>query len=135
MNSKAPKILVVDDHPHSAELLAMLLEEYGYLVDMANEGEGAMQKVKASPPDLILLDVMMPGKNGFEVTQEIRNDPTLPFIPIILVTARTAPEDQQRGLSAGANGYLCKPVNLVALREQIAELLSTGSEELSAVAS
>jgi len=88
------RILVVDDHEDNLEILRARLSSRGYVVDTARNGLEALAKVHANPPHLILLDVMMPQMDGYEVARRIKNDPTLPFIPIILVTARDSTEDK-----------------------------------------
>lgn len=112
------RILVVDDFAHNVFLLQSALEEEGYEVDTATNGRSALAKIEAQPPDLVLLDVMMPGMNGYEVTRRIRENKNLPFIPILLVTAceETSVEE---GLNLGANDFIRKPINLDQLLERI----------------
>jgi DNA-binding response OmpR family regulator len=106
---QAKRILVVDDIEDNVVLLQTILTEEGYEVDTANNGKLALTKVEASPPDLLLLDAMMPGMNGYEVTRRIRENKNLPFIPILLITAY---EDANvaKGLDLGANDFIRKPI-------------------------
>lgn len=108
------RILVVDDIPDNSFLLQTILESEGYQVEVAENGRAALEKVVAAPPDLVLLDVMMPGMNGFEVTRCIRQNPSLPFIPILLVTGydQFSPAD---GFEVGADDFIRKPIDFERL--------------------
>ncbi len=109
--SAKPVVLVVDDTPDNLALMSALLRGY-YTVKVANGGERALRVVAQGPlPDLILLDVMMPGMDGFEVARQLHLDPRTRDIPIIFLTAKTAPEDEQRGLDLGAVDYITKPIS------------------------
>jgi two-component system, cell cycle response regulator len=92
-------------------------------VETAENGEQALERVNANPPHLILLDVMMPVMDGYEVSRRIKSNPALPFIPIILVTARDSTEDKVEGLDAGADDYLTKPVNFPELEARVRSML------------
>lgn len=116
-------ILVVDDSPDNVEIMATRLRFVGFEVDTAEHGEDAISKVHNNPPDLILLDVMLPGMDGYEVARKIKNDEALPFIPIILVTARDSTSDKVTGLDAGADDYLTKPVNFPELEARVRSML------------
>ncbi|HWK88564.1 MAG TPA: response regulator, partial [Longimicrobium sp.] len=89
----ATRILVVDDIPDNVEILDARLSSRGYIVDTASDGEQALERIYVEPPHLVLLDVMMPKLDGFEVSRRIKSDPSLPFIPIILVTALSEADD------------------------------------------
>jgi len=103
-------ILVADDYPDNIRLLARHLESEGYTFLTAADGDEALQRVRADHPDLVLLDVNMPAKNGFEVLAEMRGDPELTHIPVIMLTAaRTSSRDIREGLSLGADDYITKP--------------------------
>jgi len=116
------RILVVDDISDNLLLLQTVLESEGYEVDTADNGSEALTKVEAAPPDLILMDVMMPGMNGYEVTQEIRQNRNVPFIPILMVSAHVNADDVQ-GLAAGANDFIRKPIKIDQLLTRIAAFL------------
>ncbi len=117
------RILVVDDQQINLEVLSLPLLSQGYTVLQAHDGPSALQMVYSQPPDMILLDVMMPGMSGRDVTRTIKHDPTLPFIPIILVTAQHELNDKIDGLEAGADDFLTKPVQMRELLAKVAALL------------
>jgi two-component system alkaline phosphatase synthesis response regulator PhoP len=105
------RILVVDDDTEIVRLLRAYLEQAGYRVFVAYTGSEAMRAVRSERPDLILLDVMMPERDGWEVTRIVRADPNLASTPIIILTARVADEDKVVGLELGADDYVTKPFN------------------------
>jgi two-component system cell cycle response regulator len=119
----APRVLVVDDVPDNVEILNARLSSRGYRVECAANGQEALDRVGSDPPDLILCDVMMPLVDGFEVSRRIKSDPTLPFIPIILVTARDTTQDKVEGLEAGADDYIAKPYNFLELEARVRAML------------
>lgn len=123
VDNRPARILVVDDHPDNIQLLRVRLEAQGYTIESAEDGQAALDQVYASPPDLLLLDVMMPKMDGMEVVQRIKNDRTLPFIPVILQTALDSTDDMVQGLDAGADDYIAKPINFRELEARIKSLL------------
>ena len=118
-----PRILVVDDNPANVEILQMRLEAQGYDIKTATDGEEALSAVKAHEPDLILLDVMMPKVDGVEVCRRLRADTSLPYIPIVLVTAKSDSKDIVAALEAGGDEYLTKPVDHAALGARVKSML------------
>ena len=122
-NAPTGRILVVDDHPDNVDIIKTRLEFLDYTVESATHGEEALEMVLANPPDLILLDVMLPGLDGYEVARRIKRDEDLPFIPIILVTARDSTQDKVTGLDAGAEDYLTKPINFPELEARVRSML------------
>lgn len=122
-DERPQRILVVDDHPDNVEIIEARLSSRGYRVEAATNGEEALAKVHENPPHLILLDVMMPVMDGFEVSRRLKRDPSLPYIPIILVTARGETEDKVEGLDAGADDYLTKPINFPELEARVRSML------------
>ncbi|MBD1997303.1 response regulator [Leptolyngbya sp. FACHB-541] len=116
------RILVVDDLPDNYVLLQTVLETEGYQVEVADNGHAALQRIASYPPDLVLLDVMMPGMNGFEVTRRIRQNPSLPFIPILLVTGYSEPTPAD-GFDAGADGFIRKPIDFDDLLKRVQTIL------------
>lgn len=110
-----PRILIVDDNETNRDILVTRLGTQGYDLKQAADGEEALAAVKEHLPDLILLDVMMPKLDGIEVCKRLKNDPSMPFMPIILCTAKADSKDVVTGLEAGADEYLTKPIDQVAL--------------------
>jgi adenylate cyclase len=118
-----PRILVVDDMAANLHILQLRLSAQGYEVLTAADGEAALTLARESHPDLILLDVMMPKVDGLEVCRQLRADPTFPFTPIIMVTAKADPKDVVAGLEAGGDEYLTKPVDQIALVARVKSML------------
>jgi putative two-component system response regulator len=109
--TEKPTVLVVDDTPDNLSLMAGLLKDH-YRVVLANHGEKALKLVRAEdPPDLILLDIMMPGLSGYDVCKILKDDPATQHIPVIFLTAMTAAEEEKKGLEMGAVDFITKPVN------------------------
>jgi DNA-binding response OmpR family regulator len=117
------KILIVDDDPETLRLVGIMLERQGYKINAAQDGFAALEKASNDPPDLILLDVMMPKMSGFEVARKLRADPETELIPIIMFTAKSQVEDRVEGLEAGADAYLTKPTQPRELLAQVKALL------------
>jgi len=117
------RILVVDDHEDNVELLRARLEARGYEVEAAMDGQEALDRVHASPPDLILLDVMMPEVSGIEVARRVKANRSLPFIPIIMQTALDSTEAKVEGLEAGADDYITKPIDFAELKARVRSML------------
>ncbi len=116
-------ILVVDDNETNRDILVTRLEKHGYQTLQAADGEEALASVAQHRPDLILLDVEMPKLDGFEVCRRLKNDPAMPYVPIILCTARAASQDVVTGLDAGADEYLTKPIDQAALVARVRSML------------
>ncbi len=123
MSYSTPRILIVDDLADNVFLLKAFLEVQGYSVEAADGGSSALEKAEASPPDLILLDVMMPDMDGYEVTRLIRRHPELREIPVILITAYTD-TCRIKGLAVGATDFVRKPVDFDELLAKIETLLA-----------
>ena len=118
-----PRILIVDDHETNRDILITRLSMHGYELLQAADGEEALASAREHLPDLILLDVMMPKLDGFEVCRRLKADPALPFMPIILVTAKADSKDVVTGLEAGADEYLTKPLDQLALVARVKSVL------------
>lgn len=116
------KILVVDDSATERYFLADLLQKRGFAVVTAETGEEALSKAKSEKPDLVLMDVVMPGQNGFQATRAISNDAQTGHIPIIICTSKSQETDRIWGLRQGARDYLVKPLNPDELFSKIAAL-------------
>ncbi len=112
------RILVVDDIADNCFLLKVLLEAEGYAVDMAASGKTALCKITSSPPDLVLLDIMMPDMNGYDVTRKIRQDSQTSALPILLITAFDEAIASE-GFKAGANGFIRKPFEFKDLLSRV----------------
>jgi putative two-component system response regulator len=120
-----PRILVVDDLPENRDILNGLLEPEGYRVEMAKDGQEAVEKALADPPDLILMDVGMPRLSGFEACRALKQDERTHLVPIVLVTGLTAREDRINGIAAGCDDFLTKPVDSEQLMARTRTLLRT----------
>ena len=118
-----PLILVVDDVPDNVQIVQLRLESQSYDVITAGDGAEALEKVRSALPDLILLDVMMPGIDGIETVKRLKADPSLPFIPVILLTARSDTKEVIAGLDSGADDYLTKPFDHGALLARVRAML------------
>jgi twitching motility two-component system response regulator PilH len=116
------KVLIVDDSPTERYFLMELLTRNGFAVSAAENAEEAMIKVKTVAPDLILMDVVMPGQNGFQLTRSLSRDPATQNIPIIMCTSKSQQTDRIWGLRQGARDYIVKPVKPEELLEKIAAL-------------
>jgi len=119
----SPRILVVDNDEMSVELLVALLADDYPLISTAADGFEALAKVEPERPDLVLLDIMMPDLDGFEVCRRIKANPATAHIRVLMVTALNAVEDLVRGFEAGANDFITKPINAPALRARVYEQL------------
>jgi adenylate cyclase len=126
MNRPA-RILVVDDNEVGRDIVVTRLQLNGYETLEAADGKHALATARQSTPDLILLDVMMPEIDGIEVCRQLKSDPELPFIPVILVTAKTQTDDVVTGLDAGADEYLTKPIDQTALIARVRSALRVKS--------
>src|SRR5215210_1982775 len=107
----AARILVVDDQRANVEMMAGVLRARGYLVDTAFDGQHALEQMSARSPDLVVADILMPVMDGFELVRRIRAAPATALLPVILVTSLEAQSERIKGLEAGADDFLSKPVN------------------------
>jgi len=121
----AETILVVDDDPGIVRVVEINLTQEGYQVCKAADGEEALASIAAAPPDLVVLDVMMPKMDGFEALKRLKGDPATADIPIIMLTARAQDEDVFEGYGTGAQWYLPKPFDPLELRQVVRHLLNT----------
>ena len=108
---RPPRVLIVDDLPENRDILTGLLEPEGYLLDTAKDGQEAVEKALADPPDLILMDVSMPRLTGFDACRQLKADERTHLVPIVLVTGLVAREDRIMGIAAGCDDFLTKPVD------------------------
>jgi len=121
------QILIADDEPNIVISLEYLMRREGYAVRVARDGQEALDLVAQSVPDLILLDVMMPRKTGFEVCETLRSRPEWETIKILMLTAKGRETDVAKGLALGANAYMAKPFSTQELVSRVAQLLAGGA--------
>ena len=115
-------ILVVDDSPTDRQYLSDILTKSGYKVSTAESAEDALAKVKQSPPDLVLMDVVMPGQNGYQATRTLTKDEATKHIPVIICTTKGQETDKLWGMRQGARDYIVKPINPADLLAKISAL-------------
>ena len=118
------KVLVVDDEPNIVLSLEFLMQQAGFEVVTAEDGESALARVEEGPPDLVLLDISLPGISGFDVLERLRGDPTHARLPIIMLTAHGREVEREKGLARGADDYVTKPFSTQALVEKVKSLLA-----------
>lgn len=119
------RILIVDDSPTELYMLKTMLEKAGHEISAATSGEEGITKAKQDKPDLILMDVVMPGMNGFQATRKITSDPETANIPVIIVSTKNQETDRVWGLRQGAKDYLFKPVDEAEMVSKVESLLAT----------
>jgi twitching motility two-component system response regulator PilH len=124
------KILVVDDSAVERFHMTAMLSKQGHTVIEAIDGADALAKAKSYQPDLILMDVVMPGMNGFQITRQLSRDDSLKHIPVVLCTSKDAETDKVWGMRQGAKGYLTKPVSATALFAMMTTLASAANTQL-----
>jgi DNA-binding response OmpR family regulator len=117
-------VLVADDEPNIVISLEFLMKREGYRVLVARDGNETLAAIRREKPDLVLLDVMMPGKTGFEVCQAVRADESLAAVKILMLTAKGRDTDLAQGLGLGADGYMTKPFATKELAERVRQLLT-----------
>jgi two-component system alkaline phosphatase synthesis response regulator PhoP len=118
------KILIADDEQNIVISVEFLMKREGYEVSVAGDGEEALARIRAEKPDLVLLDVMMPKKNGFDVCQEVRADASLAGVRILMLTARGREMEVAKGIALGADGYMTKPFSTKELVDKVRDLLA-----------
>ncbi|MDX1511275.1 MAG: response regulator [Nitriliruptorales bacterium] len=123
------RVLVVDDEPDVLLLCRVNLEFEGYEVEEASNGEEALDKIRANPPDAVLLDVMMPKVDGWQVLETVKADQDLSHIPIVMLTAKAQETDQMRGWTSGAAEYITKPFSPLALSQVVSDVIETDPQE------
>jgi two-component system cell cycle response regulator DivK len=117
-------ILIIEDNELNRRLLEAVLKPHGYRLLTAKDGETGVALAQAERPDLILMDVLLPGIDGYEATRQLRAEPETRHIVIIALTASTAPAEQERALTAGCDGYITKPIDTRAFPQQIRQFFS-----------
>ena len=122
------RILVIEDDPSSARLVGYALEREGYQVEIAVNGVEGLRKVQEEEPDLVILDVMLPGLDGFELCHRLRAEPRTDHVPILMLSAKAQEIDRSTGLRAGANEYLVKPADPAEILANVERLLAEKSD-------
>ncbi len=117
------KVLIADDEPNIVISLEFLMKREGHEVSIARDGQQALDAIRSGRPDLVLLDVMMPFKTGFEVLQSVRADPGLAGTKILMLTAKGRDTDSAKGLALGADGYMTKPFSTRELAQRVRQML------------
>ena len=130
MGKSAGRVLVVDDSPVVAQLIAVNLELEGFEVSCAHDGQEALDRAPGFAPDVVTVDVVMTGLDGFETVRRLRADPRTAHIPIVMITARAQPEDVLRAERSGVEAYLTKPFEPAELVGLVARLARTGRPQL-----
>jgi CheY-like chemotaxis protein len=120
----AERILIVDDNPTNLKLVTYLMQQHGYEVTTAGDANDAMASIRSTPPDLILMDVQLPGIDGLELTRRLKADPLTKPILIIAVTAYAMKGDQEKARDAGCDDYVTKPIDTRALPQVVAKHLA-----------
>lgn len=120
------KILIVDDEPNIVISLEFLMKREGFEVFVANDGDAGLEQIAAQRPDLVLLDVMMPKRNGYEVCQAIRTNPSWQDMKVIMLTAKGRDTEVAKGMAMGADAYMTKPFSTKELVSQVKQLLGLG---------
>ncbi|MFB3737886.1 MAG: response regulator transcription factor [Candidatus Velamenicoccus archaeovorus] len=125
---RGPKILIVDDDPVIVRLLQINFRLEGYEVDTASRGDQAVERARAGRPDLVILDVMMPGLDGWEVCRQLKELPEIRDVPVIFLSARAQDEDRRRGYALGVDEYVTKPFDPGHLVEIVRRTLARSAE-------
>src|SRR5687767_6099689 len=123
------KILIIDDDVDTLRLVGLMLQRQGYQISAAANGEQGLSKAFEEKPDLILLDIMMPDLDGYEVTRRLRKNPATDTIPILMFTAKTQLDDKVTGFEVGADDYLTKPTHPTELQAHVKALLARSTKE------
>lgn len=121
--AKGKKILIVDDEPSIVLSLEFLMEKAGYTVFTAGDGESAMDKARTEKPDLVLLDINLPGRSGFEICQSMRENPAWKDVRIVMLTAKGRDVDREKGFAMGADDYITKPFSTQEVVDTIGRLI------------
>ena len=117
------RVLLIEDEPNIIEAISFILSRDGWTVHTHEDGQTAMDKVRALPPDLIILDVMLPGRSGFDILRDLRADPVGQAIPVMMLTARGQDKDRDLALRLGANHFMTKPFSNAEVRDHVRNLI------------
>ncbi|WP_417274794.1 response regulator transcription factor [Celeribacter halophilus] len=127
--AEKPRILLVEDEDNIAIAIEVLLGRVGYDLVRVSRGDQALPNIRAQKPDLVVLDVTLPGCSGYEVCQRLRSDPALSHIPVLMMSARVSQAEQRKGLAMGADAFLTKPFAMDDLKGLVARLIEGGPHE------
>jgi len=117
------RVLLIEDEPNIIEAISFILSREGWTVHTHEDGETAMDKIRATPPDMIILDVMLPGKSGFDILREIREEALVAHLPVMMLTARGQTKDRELALRLGANHFMTKPFSNQEVRDYVRLLM------------
>lgn len=117
------RVLLIEDEPNIIEAISFILSRDGWTVHTHEDGETAMDKVRATPPDLIILDVMLPGRSGFDILRDIRAEPDFVNLPVMMLTARGQVKDRELALRLGANHFMTKPFSNQDVKDYVRKLM------------
>ncbi|MCK0119499.1 MAG: response regulator [Yoonia sp.] len=117
------RVLLIEDEPNIIEAISFILSRDGWTVHTHEDGETAMDKVRATPPDLIILDVMLPGRSGFDILRDIRAEPDFENLPVMMLTARGQVKDRELALRLGANHFMTKPFSNQDVKDYVRKLM------------
>lgn len=118
----ATRVLIAEDEPNIVESLSFVLGREGFEVSAALDGQAALERLRADPPDMVILDVMLPRVNGFEVLKQVKSDPSLRSIPVIVLTAKGQAHDRRMAEELGVDGFMTKPFSNREIVEQVRRL-------------
>jgi len=118
------RVLITENEPHIVESLTFILQRAGYLVSAALDGEAAVRSLRRDPPDIMLLDIMLPKLNGFEILKLVKTDPALNSLPVLVLSAKGQAHDRQLAMDIGADAFVTKPFSNRDIIEQVGRLVS-----------
>jgi DNA-binding response OmpR family regulator len=121
------RVLLIEDEPNIIEAISFILSRDGWTVHTHEDGTTAMDKVRATPPDLIILDVMLPGRSGFDILRDLRADPDFQALPVMMLTARGQAKDRELALRLGANHFMTKPFSNQDVKDYVRKLMGNES--------
>ena len=121
-----PRVLVVDDNPINLELMTILLESEGFEVEPVEDAETTLQRIRQSPPDLLVVDVQLPGMSGLDLLREVRSNPCMQHLCAVIVTSYAMSSDEEMAYEAGCDGYIRKPIDTRTFGQQVSRFLAAG---------
>ena len=128
MTSSVKTVLIIEDEEDAAELFAEMMRVSGFRVLKTSNSAPALDMMIAEPPDVVILDIMMPDISGLDILRQMRSDPDLANIPVVVVSAKSMPADIKKGMEAGASTYLTKPVGFLDLKDAVERALGSQAQ-------